>query len=80
VVTLAAARTDEQIQHDVLAELKWYARIQPNEIGVAVKDGIVTLASASKSRCRMAGLRSWVKSTGCTRSTTPSVWCDACQA
>lgn len=36
-------RTDEQIQKDVLAELKWDARVQPNEIGVAVKDGIVTL-------------------------------------
>lgn len=37
-------RTDEQIQHDVLDEFKWDARIQPNEIGVAVKDGIVTLS------------------------------------
>jgi osmotically-inducible protein OsmY len=36
-------RTDEQIQRDVLEELKWNARVQPNEIGVAVKDGIVTL-------------------------------------
>jgi osmotically-inducible protein OsmY len=27
----------------VLAELKWDARVQPNEIGVSVKDGIVTL-------------------------------------
>jgi osmotically-inducible protein OsmY len=36
-------RTDEQIQRDVLDELKWDARVQPNEIGVAVKDGIVTL-------------------------------------
>jgi osmotically-inducible protein OsmY len=39
----AITRTDEQIQRDVLAELKWDARVQPNEIGVAVKDGIVTL-------------------------------------
>ena len=38
-----AVRTDEQIQRDVLSELKWDARVQPNEIGVAVKDGIVTL-------------------------------------
>jgi osmotically-inducible protein OsmY len=37
------ARTDEEIQRVVLAELKWDARVQPNEIGVAVKDGIVTL-------------------------------------
>jgi osmotically-inducible protein OsmY len=36
-------RTDAQIQADVLAELKWDARVLPNEIGVAVKDGVVTL-------------------------------------
>jgi len=36
-------RTDEQIQRDVLAELKWDARVQPNEVGVAVKTGVVTL-------------------------------------
>src|SRR4030088_906233 len=38
-----ATKTDAQLQLDVLAELKWDARVQPNEIGVAVKDGIVTL-------------------------------------
>jgi osmotically-inducible protein OsmY len=36
-------QTDEEIQRDVLRELKFDASIQPNEIGVAVKDGIVTL-------------------------------------
>src|SRR5882762_8959443 len=36
-------RTDAQVQSDVLAELKWEPRVQPTEIGVAVKDGIVTL-------------------------------------
>jgi osmotically-inducible protein OsmY len=36
-------RTDAGIQRDVLDELKWDARVQPNEIGVAVKDGIVAL-------------------------------------
>jgi osmotically-inducible protein OsmY len=36
-------RTDLEIQQDVLAELKWDPRVQPNEIGVAVKDGVVTL-------------------------------------
>jgi osmotically-inducible protein OsmY len=35
--------SDEQIQRQVLEELKWDARVQPNEIGVAVKDGIVIL-------------------------------------
>ncbi len=36
-------RTDEEIQADVLEELKWDTRVRPNEIGVAVKDGVVTL-------------------------------------
>jgi osmotically-inducible protein OsmY len=36
-------RTDEAIQTDVLEELKWDTRVRPNEIGVAVKDGIVAL-------------------------------------
>ena len=47
-------RTDEQVQRDVLAELKWFARIQPNEIGVAVKDGVVTL-----SGCVDSYVKSW---------------------
>ncbi len=38
-----STRTDEEIQRDVLEELKWDTRVRPNEIGVAVKDGIVTL-------------------------------------
>ncbi len=36
-------RTDTQIQSDAIAELKWEPRVQPNEIGVIVKDGVVTL-------------------------------------
>ncbi|HEV7912200.1 MAG TPA: BON domain-containing protein [Albitalea sp.] len=36
-------RTDSQIQAEVLAELKWEPRVQSSEVGVAVKDGIVTL-------------------------------------
>jgi osmotically-inducible protein OsmY len=36
-------RTDAAIQGDVFAELKWEPRVLPNEIGVAVTDGIVTL-------------------------------------
>jgi osmotically-inducible protein OsmY len=36
-------QSDEQIQQDVLRELKFEASLQPNEIGVAVKDGVVTL-------------------------------------
>jgi osmotically-inducible protein OsmY len=41
--TSTKTRSDADIQRDVLDELKWDARVQPNEVGVAVKDGIVTL-------------------------------------
>ena len=41
--------TDEEIQQDVLRELKYEASLQPNEIGVAVKDGIVTLSGGVDS-------------------------------
>ena len=44
MATATATRTDEAIQREVLEELGWDARVQPNEIGVAVKDGVVTLA------------------------------------
>src|SRR4051795_9601594 len=43
MATAMTTRTDEEIQRDVLEELMWDARVQPNEIGVAVKDGVVTL-------------------------------------
>ncbi len=39
----SVTRTDEGIQREVLDEMGWDPRIQPNEIGVEVKDGIVTL-------------------------------------
>ena len=38
-----AIRSDEDIQREVLAELKWDPRLHPNEIGVIVKDRVVTL-------------------------------------
>ncbi|MFG2010218.1 BON domain-containing protein [Micromonospora sp. NPDC048868] len=43
MTTAAAVRTDERIQRDVLDELGWDAQAQPNEIGVTVHDGVVTL-------------------------------------
>ena len=62
-----AVRTDEEIQRDVLSELKWDARVLPNEIGVAVKDGVVTLTgwvdsyvkkwAAEKAAHRVKGVR-----------------------
>jgi osmotically-inducible protein OsmY len=36
-------RTDDQIQNDVVAELKWDTRLQPQNIAVTVKAGVVTL-------------------------------------
>ena len=43
-MTIATAiRTDAEIQSEVIAELKFEPRVQSTEIGVAVKDGVVTL-------------------------------------
>jgi osmotically-inducible protein OsmY len=42
-MTATITQTDEQIQREVQAELEWDARIRSTEIGVAVKDGVVTL-------------------------------------
>jgi osmotically-inducible protein OsmY len=60
-------RTDEEIHRDVLEELRWDARVQPNEIGVSVKDGVVTLTgwtdsyikrwSAERAAERVRGVR-----------------------
>ena len=41
--TETMTRTDEEIQRDVIEQLRWDARVQANEIGVAAKDGVVTL-------------------------------------
>jgi osmotically-inducible protein OsmY len=37
-------KTDSELQRDVMTELKWEPTIHAAEIGVAVKDGIVTLS------------------------------------
>jgi osmotically-inducible protein OsmY len=41
--------SDEAIQLDVLAELKWDPRIEQEEVGVTVDDGIVTLSGPIRS-------------------------------
>jgi len=43
VTTATTTRNDGQIQQDVLEEMRWDARVQPNEVGVSVKDGVLTL-------------------------------------
>lgn len=42
-------RTDVVLQKDVLDELAWDGHVRANEIGVSVKDGIVTLTGAADS-------------------------------
>jgi osmotically-inducible protein OsmY len=37
-------KADVELQEDVLEELRWDGRVQPNEVGVSVKEGVVTLS------------------------------------
>ena len=39
-------KIDSDIQQDVARELAWDTRLSPTEIGIQVKDGIVTLTGA----------------------------------
>jgi osmotically-inducible protein OsmY len=39
-------KSDKQLQHDVLAELEWEPSIEASQIGVAAKDGVVTLTGS----------------------------------
>ena len=60
-------KTDAQLQQDVLAELKWEPSVNATDIGVEVKDGIVTLAGhvpnyaekwgAERAAQRVAGIK-----------------------
>jgi len=43
MTTATFTRTDQEIQTDVLAELRWDLGTPAKDIGVAVKDGVVTL-------------------------------------
>ena len=42
-------RLDSDIKHDVESELKWDPDIDPSDIGVAVKNGVVTLSGFVRS-------------------------------
>jgi osmotically-inducible protein OsmY len=60
-------KTDTQLQSDVIAELSWDPSVNSEEIGVEVKDGIVTLAGhvgsyaekvdAERATMRVSGVR-----------------------
>ena len=45
-------KTDAKIQKDVMEELKWYPFLNASEIGVAVKNGIVTLSGQVDSHSK----------------------------
>ena len=46
MATATLNRSDIEMQKDVLAELRWDARLQPNEIGVVVKEIRATFSAA----------------------------------
>jgi osmotically-inducible protein OsmY len=62
MTTATLVRRDQEIQSDVLAELRWDSSVPANEIGVAVKEGVVTLTgtvdtSMKKWRAEQAAYR-----------------------
>lgn len=60
-------KTDSQLQHDVIEELKWEPQVDHSQIGVAARDGVVTLTgfvptyaqkiAAEKAARRVFGVR-----------------------
>jgi osmotically-inducible protein OsmY len=48
-MTQEIKKTDTQIHHDVLEELKWDSRVDETEVGVQVSNGIVTLTGTVTS-------------------------------
>ena len=49
MVQAAMKKTDAQIHHDVLKELKWDSRVDQTEVGVQVASGVVTLTGTVTS-------------------------------
>jgi osmotically-inducible protein OsmY len=81
-------KTDLQLQQDVMAELKWEPAVHAEQIGVAVEDGIVTLAghvdsysakwNAERAAQRVAGVKALamdidVKLNGSTKRTDADI-------
>ena len=48
-MTQGIKKTDTQIHHDVLEELKWDSRVDETEVGVEVDKGVVTLSGTVTS-------------------------------
>ena len=67
MTTATVIRTDQEIQKDVIAELRWEQGVDAGDIGVAVKEGVVTLTGkvdtylkkwrAEEATHRVSGLR-----------------------
>ncbi len=51
-------KTDSQLQQDVMAELKWEPSVHAAQIGVEVKDGVVTLSGEVSSHGEKWGAES----------------------
>jgi osmotically-inducible protein OsmY len=81
-------KTDSQVQQDVIAELKWEPSVNSAEIGVEVKDGVVTLAghvdsyaakwNAERAAQRVSGVKALavemdVKLTGLSKRTDSDI-------
>ena len=54
-------KSDAQLQQDVMNELNWEPTIQAAEIGVAVKDGVVTLSGTVDSYAKKVAAEGAVK-------------------
>ena len=54
-------KTDAQLQQDVMNELKWEPTLHAAEIGVGVKDGVVTLSGNVDSYAKKAAAEQAVK-------------------
>ena len=50
-------KSDRQLQQDVQAEFRWDPRVEPNEMGVQVKDGVVTLTGFVDSYAKKLAAR-----------------------
>jgi osmotically-inducible protein OsmY len=48
-MTQGIKKTDTQVHHDVLEELKWDSRVDETEVGVEVDNGVVTLTGTVTS-------------------------------
>ncbi|WEK43204.1 MAG: BON domain-containing protein [Candidatus Sphingomonas colombiensis] len=74
-------KTDNQLQHDVIAELDWEPSVDATDIGVAVHEGVVTLSgfvksypekkAAEKATRRVAGVKAIAEEIGVRLASDP---------